>query len=550
MKAIPILVANGLALTMVWSAGAATTYYVDFDEGSDERAGTSPETAWRTLPGTRTAAGSSWRQTSWGGGVISSSRKVPAGTVLKLKSGTVHGQANGGRIQIDSMFYANGTSNSPVRIERDPTWGSGSVRFDGAGVTLNRWEDMILVLARDHVHLDGVSGVTGACDGLVFENIAPESVLSGVIRALGTSEDSMLDGFQLLHVKIVTHSSYSLTCHQLVVQRCKNFVVADCEFDGNSAPMSQGVLLGDSGRGNDSGRLLRCRSHHHGSIPRGGSGGTNVRIGFITVDSHNVDFEQCEAYDNQGDGFDSGTVSDRRLSDNIRFVGCRSTNCDDGFGFSAADVDGDSRFTLDSCLSVGNLIGIRVYEGPAVNILQCTVAGNKWGLYVNAPAQQARSTFVGMTNCIVAGNYTATAGADLYYHTVTDLVLAADYNLYDQHNGTQAFCVWNDSGVGATYYYSTNNTRSIARWRADRSVDEHSVDSVQDGSQVRFVDPSARDYHLQEDSGAVVRGFNFGTGYRDLDNVERPSDRAWDLGAYQLLRSPRAPTGLRTTETR
>ena len=147
-----------IGLLVVGSATAAysATYYVDFAAGNDDSAGTSPTTAWKTIPGTKTSDLSGWRTLNYANGtVVAGTVKVPAGTTFKLKSGTTHDRSNGGLIFIDSTFYQQGTSNSPIVFQRDLTWGNGQIIIDGSGMTFSAWTGLFEIHSLHYVHLDG-----------------------------------------------------------------------------------------------------------------------------------------------------------------------------------------------------------------------------------------------------------------------------------------------------------------------------------------------------------------------------------------------------------
>lgn len=75
--------------------------FLDFQNGNDRNAGTSQSAPWKHIPGTRTANDTADVSTCWGSGcpgtpTFSRTNRVPAGTVFKLKSGTIHNSSNGG----------------------------------------------------------------------------------------------------------------------------------------------------------------------------------------------------------------------------------------------------------------------------------------------------------------------------------------------------------------------------------------------------------------------------------------------------------------------
>ena len=104
-----IIIVFGLA-----SLGWATTYYVDFENGNDANDGLSAQSAWRHIPGTRldSTYQSGYVTSNYGNGtIVSGLKRVPAGTIFKLKSGSTQSWSIGGSIYISSDFYENGPGN-------------------------------------------------------------------------------------------------------------------------------------------------------------------------------------------------------------------------------------------------------------------------------------------------------------------------------------------------------------------------------------------------------------------------------------------------------
>jgi hypothetical protein len=182
--------------------GWGATYFIDFTAGSDTAAGTSTATAWKTIPGTRNAAMNNWQSTCWGAGCPgvsvfdTSANKVPAGTIFKLKSGSTHDSTNGSFIWIrtdTTAYYTDTTSASPILFQRDTTWGTGAVTFDGTGMGLTEaTAEALIVVIGDGIQFDGVT-----TDGLVFQNSGVEGLK--VKQAAGDSHAS--NDFALQYAK-------------------------------------------------------------------------------------------------------------------------------------------------------------------------------------------------------------------------------------------------------------------------------------------------------------------------------------------------------------
>jgi hypothetical protein len=110
-----------LGVLLMLTAGplwAATTYYVDFDNGLDTQTGTAPATAWKHAPGDPAA------------------RNNPATVVL---AGGDVVQFRGGVIYRGSIrVKQSGTAGSPITYKGDG-WGMGQAVLDGADTMATAW---------------------------------------------------------------------------------------------------------------------------------------------------------------------------------------------------------------------------------------------------------------------------------------------------------------------------------------------------------------------------------------------------------------------------
>src|SRR5574341_2064968 len=121
-----------LVAAMSWLTPAfAATYYVDPASEANTNNGTSPSSAWKNPPGTRTTNNS---------GFSSPNTKVQCGDVILLKGGSTQGSAQGGAWRIDANYYTNTCttgSRITLRIATSAEWSGSSGNFilDGTGIT-------------------------------------------------------------------------------------------------------------------------------------------------------------------------------------------------------------------------------------------------------------------------------------------------------------------------------------------------------------------------------------------------------------------------------
>lgn len=506
------------------------TYYIDFASGNDASAGTSTGSPWKTLPGTRNAGDTDYQSSSWGGGTISSTNKVPAGTVFKIKSGTTHGSANGGRIEINSTFYAtNAGAGSPITIQRDTAWGTGAITFDGTGMTIGTWAALFMVNQVPYVQVSGI-----VTDGLVFQ----DSGFIGV-QLYGTSEASKTAGNTLAYAKLVNNSAFNL-----MIQRVTNFSVDWVNVDGNNVKnaTSGGVHIGGQNDGCASGTLSNCKSYNHGVTPGATGGGTDTMIGFYMTNCTDITFTNCISYGNECDGFDMGVVGGppSTITNNIKFIDCVTYNNADGFGCNLDNYAGAANFYYVNCIAYNNNLGWDIYQGPTAYLYNCITANNDYGIYIDAPAQSNRNTSVTIKNSIFYKNAKGANKTDLWCHATADLTLVSDYNHWEYGGQTRAV-YWNPAVEYDPYFYDASTAPgSVSRtWSMTHGQDAHSTCS-QDGELARFTDGINHDYTLLFNSSLIGAAVAIADAaitevLTDKAGFSRPQGAAWDIGAYEFV---------------
>lgn len=495
--------------------GLAATYYVDPDSGSDNNPGTDRSAAWRMVPST-TGNGSGWK-------------KLNGGDTILIKSGTTIRS----KLIIDATWYNNGSSGFPLRIARDTSWGTGSVVFEGSGQSVGGSEGLVTVSKRHYIEIDG-SGP----GGFVIQNSNSHG-----FWGKGNSQTDKIVGLTVRNVRIFNHGAFSV-----VLQSADSFLFDTVESNGNRRSGNGGFHIGGEPFSCSNGRLLRCEANYHGDTPGAQEGGTDVQIGFWLTNSVNITFDGCIAHDNEGDGFDVGTVgSVSVVTDNIRYINCLAYNNADGFGCNLDDVSGGGRVWFLNCISRNNNTGWNIYQGPDAYLYNCLATKNGNGLYMDALSGWARPTTVTIKNTIINGN----TGNGIYAHYANTLRVNWDYNLYDQAGGAVCMIRWFDAPGGESQYkrYLYSGTPNLLTWRTDHSQDVHSWDSGILGRTAAFVDAGASNFHLTAASGARGVGVNLtadwpsGLSTADRVGTQRPVSGAWDVGPYAYADSSSQPGG-------
>ncbi|MEI8139857.1 MAG: choice-of-anchor D domain-containing protein [bacterium] len=417
-------------------------YYIDFQAGNDTNSGTSSGAAWKTIPGTRNPANTADVATRWGT-TFSSTLKVPAGTVFKLKSGTICGTNNGcGMVNVSSAYYSTGaTFANSILFQRDPTWGSGSVVFDGNGVTLGSGTGWgLLHVTVGGISFDGVVGVSDLYDGIIVKNS----------DRIGISyyANSLTEGGTVQFVKFFAcgkiYNATSTTASEghLFVKYHRNGMVNTCMFDGNGN-YHNGFAVSSDNRVTDY-TVSNCVAKS-----MTGSDVLDCGIGFKAQNSV-VTWINCTSYNNDK-GFDLGeNGGDSSFPINYKLIGCLS--CSNQFGINLSGPDPGVQwpagitFSLINCVVYGNVqIGSKIYAGPYnLYMVHNVYDGNDTNLKVGPDglddgvkpinAYLYNNVFYkGISMNILGG---AWGGTPALSYT-----LNADYNSYIQR-ASEYFCRW------------------------------------------------------------------------------------------------------------
>ncbi|MGA1871165.1 MAG: hypothetical protein ACMUJM_21750 [bacterium] len=273
-------------MNMLSVLGYASTYYIDFQNGNDANPGTVTQ-PWKTIPGTRNINNTAWQQTSWGGGIINASNKVPPDTVFKFRRGTRHDSSNGGLIWINATYYEDtATFSHPISFELDQQWGIGNIIFDGTGITagIGLW-----LIQCNGISLDGK-----VSQGIIIRNAPVEGLQ--IKEKPGTGDS--VDHCTLSHIKFFNNgTSYSSSLEgtgagQVQVRKADGLIIQNCELDGNGTHIN-GLLLGESHMYVINATVCDCISYNHvGNDPPNDAG-----IGFKAQNSK-ITYKNCTSHNN------------------------------------------------------------------------------------------------------------------------------------------------------------------------------------------------------------------------------------------------------------
>ena len=540
----------------------SATYYVDPQTGNDTNPGTSQSAPWAHIPGDPSGG---------------SFPAIGAGDTIYVKSGATFNVS--GSITIDGSHYNSGTPSAPVTIARLPSWGSGNVTFNGGSEPA--YNGTIQINYLSYIVLDGASS-----GGFQLNNSAQRGFV-----AAGNTDANPIYGIQVKNVYVYNPGEAGLR-----LMAVNNFYVYNVEVNGNGRSGNGGFYTGE--RTSDSacygciqGIFYNCSAHDIGNAPGTQEGGTNMQMGYWTVESQKVAFVNCVAYNITGRGWDTGDMISAYpdppsyFSDDILFLNCRGWNTFCTFGSNGAgqafttDAHGNSsrRQYYVNCISTGPSPGggMWSYAGVVTYWYNCVFAlNNGSGTYTDCTrgADGLRGGGVSRNQQIMySANtiYYQNVGADLSIGNpavqTTGPMYQGDYNLFDQGGGGEMLCQYNWLSVNGAYagsesdfyYQSSPNLQS---WQQFSSQDIRSGDSSWKGWHANFTSPGQGgngDFTIQSSSSGIGHGINltgnplnfpddvfsrmlsiWGIVPVDFNNNPRPSGGTWDIGAYNYGSSP------------
>jgi hypothetical protein len=526
-------------------AAHAQTYYVDFQNGSDSNAGTSTTAAWKTIPGTMNAANTAYISASYGGTTVTTTNKVPAGAVIRLRPGTTMSSANGGQLRIYNNYYAtSATVANPVTIEAYQAWpgASGPVTFDGTGITLPADEGFGLI----HVTVGGITFDGKVTDGIVIQN----SPYEGICQFTSTQVEGVSAKYCKFFNNQVSISGDLIgsATGQIKILYARNGVVDHCSFDGNGR-WGNGVLFGDSGKSGVNYTVSNSTFVNHKGSDDSGTG--------VKALNSQLTVLNC-VFHNNWKGIDMGENGGGNVPISGKIVNCTSyLNAYWGFavnGAGASSYTGATNFWFINDISYDNAgCGFYAYSGPFnVYFIHCVADGNgtngsgaDWANFMYSQDPSDGPIAVKMYNSIsykVASSYNMSVYQ--YWKTGTySLSVDADYNDFRQR-ASENFMMWDffgksgqvtftwatgPGGAGKTWYdwYDYNATQPPAG-TGHYHADAHSVTS-----EPPFRNVAANDYHLTAAyPGVSLSSKSWYIPEMGVDMAGTPRT-TWSMGAYE-----------------
>ncbi len=523
---LTVIVTLGFVLP---SAGAlAATYYVDPSSGNDTNPGTSQSSAWKTIPGTRTTSDSGFLRNAWGS--ISSGNKISAGDTIYLKAGTSHTSANGGRIVMDSTFYNNGTSGSPIKVLVSPTWGSGNFTVDGSGISIPTYFGLVYTRI-SYLTLSGAS----ASRRLVVKD---GSVSEGYNVLIYGKSGAHTKGVRLEYADISNGPLGNVGVGYSDGGVIKNALIHNAS--------QSGIHLGLAADIPNYGWLLEDLDIYDNGLTS--SGTENLPHGLQIVGSFDVTVRRVKSHGNRRDGFDFGTAAYNNAGSMSAIVidSASYNNGEDGFGVNggtgSVDVDYVNVIAFNNSVS-----GWQIYDGPNIGIYHSVAHSNGSnpsfggniltytdGGYPPPKITLRNNIFYKPKKFAQIGSYNSPGG---------NPIISSDYNIYVPRSS--------DSEIGFDFPWGTNRNYSNPpsfigpNDKLGMAYDPGFVSSTS------TTNMNANNYHLSSagsiavNAGVSLSGVALVGNDRDgKARGESPDIGAYEYGASTVLAPPSPPNNV------
>lgn len=564
----PLLFLPLLHLLLLSARVFAATYYVDPATGNDANAGTTTGSPWKTIPGTRNAEDTGAYAANWGG--FSSSSRLPIGTIIRIKGGSVFDSSLSiGPLMINafsSSVYTDGATSygGGVKFISDQSWGSGSVIFDGTSVS----NSIAMVVSQ----LDGVMWDGSITDGFVFRN-CPRQGIQFKEKASGNVTNyycSVFNWSGWTNGTAIPDDPSGAGSGHLNFRNCDTFTVSNVMILGG-AQFINGVIMGDSHKWARNGTLTKFDiTNLRGDLANNDSG-----IGVKTLNGSNLSITDGKSYQNLK-GMDLGEENGDNYDISVTVNRCQVyTNGISGFGLTGhGDVyTGPVKYWINNTLIYSNrTYGINVYAPPIKvyathnvilrNGLEGSTAENSNFRFT----PQSQNTDTNKMELYLYNNvlYEGTKSELALFRwgeNTNDVSLFCDYNTYVQNSGA-LFCQWsyannpyvtytfdaNGPAHSSGYWYDgyglTNTALSIGSGHHHQDANSTAMATGSSGSSYATFWASAAPTYLVASNrvGSVLSTQTWFQTFMNYDwsNTVRS---VWTVGPYELVN----PTNISTT---
>lgn len=547
-------------------AQTANTYYIDFDNGNDANDGTSKNSSWKTIPGTRNVGDTAYITASYGGGIITTSNKVPSGTIFILKLGTTHNSTDGGRIQINSDYYPDASGSNPIAFTVDPDWGTGQAIIDGANILTATGFIYIRV---DGVKFDGVL----QSYGIKVQNAARQGILYFHHADNSTTDDAVVKNIEFYNNGTeCTATSECLGPGQLQIRHSDNVTIDNVKINGNYNHIS-GISLGETNQRVINGTVKNVAVFNHaGNDPPNDTG-----IGFKAQNSQ-ITYTNITAYNNTK-GLDNGQAGSSEFTIMYKVINSAFyNNLYSGISMNNKASNFDEAihpvkyYIINSIIRDNGKYGIEHYAGPYLSYIAHNVIDNNGGSGTDqcmgniriGPAASWQDDETVKVYLYNNNFYKPAKGSNLceFFHDSDGAVFAGrgtDFSLYSDYNSWRAsgvesqfaiFAFSKDGGLGdANSVYSYADIGNISgNWYSRYSnttepqpplngIGHYYADGNSVVTEPPFADATNHNYTLTANySGVNLSGQSWYIPEMGTDRAGK-ARVAWDIGAYEYIQA-------------
>lgn len=462
------------------NAAFASTFYIDFDGGSDSYTSTqaqSKATPWKYCPGMGNATGNS------------ASYSVQAGDIFIFKGGV--------QWDITSTWtLSSGTSGNIITYTVDPTWYTGS-----------SWSRPVI---------DGNNGFTGSSDYFV--------------QAYSVHHWK-LNNLQLSNVGSKTAYNFSSVIKMLEAYEVE---ISYCRIIAYTAHAINFATQGTTARNGFSVHHNEISNYGNGIEFRADNGNGSQDITGLTI--HDNVFHDGHCY-STGDHYDTihlfsvnnyKQIKNIEIYNNIWYGSWENA--------TATAAGGTAQIYLEDCVDGGIIYNnVHSFSNHVSNsTLQdftfspgfCAIYGsNNVKVYNNTYDSSAATTprdgasgsvtVNGSTNIVIKNNIDIKTYQGIYASTSSN-VIAIDGNMRDMGESTYY-------GRLGTFSYSLSDWNSRSQVGTDYENNPELADMT-------AIPP---DYTITNISPAYDKGVTLSEFSTDIEGTTRPQGSAWDIGAYE-----------------
>lgn len=499
-KIIALMILNLLFL-LIASTAMATTYYIDYINGSDLNNGTSTLSPFKHAPGDSRASGNAQITLTPGNIVI-----FKGGVTYALIGGYL--LANGDGTAGNEIIYRSGHLLSPQ-------WGTTRAVIDGSGMVTTYRKGIVDLYGKDYITIDGLEIMYNAyveylgCIGgdystankghVTITNNILHGCTSGIFISGDYNATYIPPMFTMSNNEIYNNYWHGIHVRYKIdgITISGNKIYSNGPGETNPNHQGDGIFIGLDGA-SSSARVTNLTVYSNDVYDHPCKG--NI----LVAGCESCVFERNylhESVNGTRFNFSVGRGNNITIRNNLLVDSVETTTCT---AVATTELEGMFRISTDG----GDINNISYYNN--------TVIGNSGGY-----GFFAQWSGYSVSNITIKNNIFNLGSGGTYYTKFKDGVitgLVSDKNIY--------------YGGSATPFYWNTINQTFNQWKMATGQDINS--SVTNP----LLDS---DYKLQSISPAIDSGVAISSFSDDKNGIKRPYGSAWDIGAYELNKRPLAP---------